>query len=282
MPNPSPAAPGELTLELTSGRFRAHRFGPEGGRLTLCVHGLSANSRSFDFLGAELAGADRQLVAIDLRGRGFSAITGLGTYGWANHARDLLEAATLLGAPRFDYIGHSMGAFIGMEVARQAPERVEKLVLLDAVGVPEASSLVPILAAVQRLGNVHADADAYVAKVRSLGTIAPWSPVWETHYRYDLVAAKGGVRPRTDHAAVLEDLAYGALQQPRSYWPRLAMRTLLVRSGLPLGNGFIVSAADRAEFLRTAPRGEAVDVDANHYGVMTHPRTAEAIRSFFS
>ncbi len=277
-----PSTPVELTLDLTSGRFRAHSFGPASGRLTLAVHGLSANSRSFDFLGEELAGDDRRVVAIDLRGRGFSEITGVGTYGWRNHARDILEAATLLGAARFDYVGHSMGAFIGMEVASTAPERVENLVLIDAVGVPEAASLPPILAAVQRLGNIHADADAYVAKVKSLGTITPWSPVWETHYRYDLIAANGGVRPRTDHAAVLEDLAYGAMQQPRDFWPRLTMRTLLVRSGLPLGEGFIVSAEDRAAFLRAAPRSEAVDVDANHYGVITHPRTAAAIRSFFS
>jgi pimeloyl-ACP methyl ester carboxylesterase len=277
-----PHLPVELTLELTSGSFRAHSFGPEGGRLTLCVHGLSANSRSYDFLGEELAGDDRRVVAIDLRGRGFSAITGVGSYGWRNHARDMLEAATKLGAERFDYIGHSMGAFIGMEVARMAPERVERLVLLDAVGIPEAASLVPILAAVQRLGAVHADADTYVATVKNLGTVTPWSPVWDTHYRYDLVPAQGGVRARTDHAAVLEDMAYAATQQPRAFWPKLTMRTLLVRSGRPIGQGFIVSASDRAEFLRAAPRSEAVDVDANHYGIITHPRTAAAIRSFFS
>ena len=277
-----PQTPVELTLELTSGRLRAHSFGSETGRLTLAVHGLSANSRSFDLLGAALGSEGRRVVAIDLRGRGFSEITGAGTYGWNNHARDLHEAATRLGAPRFDYVGHSMGAFIGMEVAAAAPDRVENLALIDAVGVPEAASLVPILAAVQRLGAVHADADAYVAKVKSLGTVTPWGPVWETHYRYDLIAANGGVRPRTDHAAVLEDIAYAATQQPRDLWPALTMRTLLVRAAVPLGEGFIVSAADRDGFLRAAPRSEAVDIDANHYGVIAHPATAAALRSFFS
>ncbi|MEP7120557.1 MAG: alpha/beta fold hydrolase [Byssovorax sp.] len=277
-----PSTPTELTLDLPSGRLRAHSFGPENGRLTLAVHGLSANSRSFDVLGAELASADRRVVAIDLRGRGFSAITAPGTYGWNNHARDVLAAATRLGAPRFDYVGHSMGAFIGMELASMAPDRVAKLVLVDAVGVPEAAALIPIVAAVQRLGSVHPSADAYVAKVKSLGTVTPWGPVWEAHYRYDLIAADGGVRPRTDHAAVLEDLAYAAMQQPRDHWPRLTMPTLLVRAGVPLGEGFIVSAADRAGFLATAPRGEAVDIDENHYGVIAHPHTAAAIRSFLS
>ena len=274
--------PVERTLEISSGRFRAHSFGPENGRLTLCVHGLSANSRSYDFLGAELATETRRLVAVDLRGRGHSAITGPGTYGWRNHARDVLEIAIQLGAERFDYIGHSMGAFIGLEVARMARERVERLVLIDAVGVPESAALLPILAAVQRLDTAHADVESYLAKVKGLGTLSPWSSVWETHYRYDLVPAPGGVRSRTDHAAVLEDMTYGSTQLPRSFWPMLTMPTLLVRAGRPLGQGFIVSASDRAEFLRSAPHGAAVDVDANHYGVMTHPGTVAAIRSFLS
>ena len=274
--------PREMDLELPSGRLRAHRHGPEGGALTLCVHGLSANSRSFDYLGAALAGEGRTLVALDLRGRGWSAVTGVGTYGWRNHAKDVLDAATALGAARFDYIGHSMGAYIGMEVARMAPARVGRLVLIDAVGMPEPASLTPIVAAVQRLGAVHPDADSYVAAVQRLGTVTPWSPVWDAHYRYDLVPVPGGVRPRTDRAAVLEDMAYAATQHPRAVWPALSMPTLLVRAGRPLGEGYIVSAADRAEFLRTAPRAEAVDVDANHYGVMTHPDTAAAIRRFFT
>jgi pimeloyl-ACP methyl ester carboxylesterase len=272
--------PRAIELDLSSGRLRAHRFGPDDGKLTLCVHGLSANSRSYDFLGPELAAHGRSVVAVDLRGRGWSAITGLGTYGWRNHARDLLEVATALGAERFDYVGHSMGAFIGLELARQAPSRVERSVLIDAVGIPEPASLIPILAAVQRLGSVHADADAYVRAVRSLGIITPWGPVWESHYRYDLVPATGGVRPRTDRGAVFEDMTYGATQVPRAFWPDLTMPTLLVRAGIPLGAGFIVSAGDREDFLRRVPQSRAVDIDANHYGVMTHPATAAAIRSF--
>jgi pimeloyl-ACP methyl ester carboxylesterase len=273
--------PRPIELELPSGRVRAHRFGPDDGRLTVCVHGLSANSRSYDFLGPELAAHGRSVVALDLRGRGWSAITGLATYGWRNHARDVLALATALGAERFEYVGHSMGAFIGLELARQAPGRVERAVLIDAIGIPEPASLLPILAAVQRLGSVHPDADAYVSAVQRLGIVTPWSPVWEAHYRYDLVPAPGGgVRPRTDRAAVFEDMTYGATQVPRAFWPDLTMPSLLVRAGVPLGAGFVVSAGDREDYLRRVPRAQAVDVDANHYGVMTHPATAAAIRSF--
>jgi hypothetical protein len=94
------------------------------------------------------------------------------------------------------------------------------------------------------------------------------------------VPTTGGVRPRTDRGAVFEDMTYGAGQVPRAFWPDLTMPSLLVRAGVPLGHGFVVSAGDREDYLRRVPRAQAVDVDANHYGVMTHAATAAAIRSF--
>jgi pimeloyl-ACP methyl ester carboxylesterase len=276
------ASPDEsFDLSIPSGVLRAHRFGPAEGRLVLCVPGLSANSRSFDYLAGELAAAGQRVVAVDLRGRGLSSVSGPGTYGWSNHAKDVLDAATALGAERFSLVGHSMGAFIGMVVARRAPQRVRRLALIDAAGRPEAASVQPILNAIQRLDAVYPSVDEYLARVRSIGTV-PWDEVWERHYRYDLVPAQGGVRSRTDRAAVFEDMAYGATQNPPDLWAALAMRTLLVRAAVPLGGGFIVSAEDRARFLATVGGSAAVDVDANHYGIITHPATAAALRSFLA
>lgn len=250
--------------------------------MLLCVHGLSANARSFDFLAESLASEGRCVVALDLRGRGWSDVTPAGTYGWASHARDVLAAARWLGAERFDLVGHSMGAFIGMEVAKQDASRLERLALVDAAGLPEAAAMPPILAAVRRLGAVHANADAYVDAVRGLGTIEPWSHHWDTHYRYDLVKTHGGVSPRTAANAVLEDIAYASTQQPYALWGSLSMPTLLLRAARPLGAGFIVSAADRDRFVAEVRSGRAVDVDANHYGIITHDDTKEMLRSFFS
>lgn len=51
--------------------------------------GLSANLCGFDRLAERLAGDTLHLVAIDLRGRGRSEVTGAGTYGWCNQARDV-------------------------------------------------------------------------------------------------------------------------------------------------------------------------------------------------
>ena len=275
--------PATLDLKLPSGALRAHRFGAEADRLTLCIHGLSANSRSFDFIAESLASPTSTVVAIDLRGRGWSDITPPGTYGWANHAQDVVATADALGASTFDYIGHSMGAFIGLELARLAPERIRKLVLIDAIGVPEAAALLSISASIQRLGTKHANADAYVAAMRAMGHIEQWNDYWEAYYRYELVPSPdGGVTPRTDRAAVFEDAVYGSTQRPNSYWPAITMDALLLRAARPLGAGYIVTAHDRDQFLASVARSSAVDIDANHYGIVTHQATADNVRRFLA
>lgn len=275
--------PATVDLKLPSGVLRAQRFGSGAERLTLCVHGLSASSRSFDVIAGALESPARSVVAMDLRGRGWSDITPPGTYGWARHADDLLAIADALGAETFDLVGHSMGAFIGMELARRAAGRIRRLVLIDAVGIPEAAALLAIAASVQRLGTRHADADAYVAAVRATGHVQPWNDHWEAMFRYDLVAAAGGgVTPRTDRGAVFEDAMYGSSQRPMELWPAITMDTLLLRAARPLGAGFIVSAADRDAFLAQVPRASAVEIDANHYGIIHHPATVESVRRFLS
>jgi pimeloyl-ACP methyl ester carboxylesterase len=62
--------PVEFDIPLTRGTLHAARWGEPTVPLTFCVHGLSANLHAFDFLAERLAGPDRQVVAIDLRGRG--------------------------------------------------------------------------------------------------------------------------------------------------------------------------------------------------------------------
>src|ERR1700759_2519918 len=98
----------EFDLDLASGCMHAQRFGDPDAPMVIAVPGLSANMHGFDHLAAHLvADSDHQVAAVDLRGRGKSETTGRGTYGLQSHARDMFEAATLLGQDRFDWIGWS-------------------------------------------------------------------------------------------------------------------------------------------------------------------------------
>ncbi|MGH3534960.1 MAG: alpha/beta fold hydrolase, partial [Pseudonocardiaceae bacterium] len=99
----------EFDLQLSSGRVHAARSGGHGP-LVVCFPGLSANLRSFDFIGGALAEAGFRVVMVDPRGRGRSESTPLGTYGWPAHAADVAEVADRLGAGSIHLLGWSMGA----------------------------------------------------------------------------------------------------------------------------------------------------------------------------
>jgi 3-oxoadipate enol-lactonase len=268
-------------LHLSSGRVHAARVGGPGPPV-LCLPGLSANLRSFDVIGGRLADEGFHVVTLDLRGRGRSETTPPGTYGWPAHAADTAEVAQRLGVGSMHLVGWSMGAFVAMQLAGIDPQLLRKVVLIDACGVTSKQAEALIQAVIERLGVVHPSVQQYLALVRQTGAITPWDPLWERYFEYELEPVEGGVRARTSRAAVAEDFAYGASHDPRRLWPGLTMPALLVRAARPVvpGGPFIVSDEDRDAFAQRVPGATVVEVDANHYGVVTHARTADAILAF--
>jgi pimeloyl-ACP methyl ester carboxylesterase len=262
--------------------LRARLHGAAGAPLAIGVPGLSANCFTFASIGTALAASGRSMAAVDLRGRGRSPAGRPGTHGWLAHARDVIALADSLGAETFDYVGHSMGAFVGLTLMSIAPSRVRRLVLIDALGVPDPRAMPPILAAAQRLGAVYPSVDAFLELVRA-ANVVPWSDFWEAHYREDLVETEGGVRQRASKAAILEDLAWAGATNVRLLWPCVTAPTLVVRAAVPiLPGGDIITAADRDTFLLMARQARALEVPANHYGVMNHPLTANAVQEHLS
>ncbi|WP_232664887.1 alpha/beta fold hydrolase [Pseudonocardia sp. TRM90224] len=269
--------PVEIDLPLRSGIVHAQRYGPPDAPLTLCVHGLSANMHALDFIAERIARADRQIVSVDLRGRGSSEITPPGTYGLAAHAEDVLEIATALGAERFDYVGWSLGGLIGVTAAGLAPHRVRSLSVVDHANREEEPAYQAVRAGLGRLDAVVDRPELYLAAVRGAGSVTPWNEYWDRVYRYELRPVGERFSPVTDRDACVEDLDHPDRLAVPSYWPKITMPAVLVRATVPLAGGLVVPERDRDELLRVAPTVELVELDRNHFGVMTDPRTAEAI-----
>jgi pimeloyl-ACP methyl ester carboxylesterase len=279
----------DCDISLNSGRLRVRRWGAADAPAVLCVPGLSANLCGFDRLAERLAGGTLQLVAVDLRGRGRSEVTGAGTYGWRNHARDVLGIADAVGAPSFAVIGQSSGAAIAMTCAQLEPSRVEQLVLVDLVGSPDERSVVPVVASVSRLGMVYPSAQAAIALIKQTGIIPGWDEYWDRYFRYELREVSGGVASSSDRGAVLEDLGYGEamywpdLEAPiHALWNAITMPTLVLRARQEImpGFGFIVPAADADRFVVAVPSARVVEIDANHYTITTHDDSIAAIGGF--
>lgn len=132
------APPRELTLDTPLGRLAGLRWGHEGAPRVLALHGWLDNAASFIPLAQALladAPGTLDLVAIDLPGHGRSAHLPPGAdYSFAGALHAVLDAADALGWERFALLGHSMGAGIASLLAAGCPQRVERLVAIEALG----------------------------------------------------------------------------------------------------------------------------------------------------
>ena len=137
-------------LPTPSGRVHVAQWGR--GRPVVMIHGLFTSSASFESLLARLPEGRRGL-AIDLPGFGETIAARGFTPSWDAFARAVIEAADALELGEFDLVGHSMGGGIAALVAARAPERVRKLVLVDAVAFPFAVPLKGRLPLVPVLGE---------------------------------------------------------------------------------------------------------------------------------
>jgi pimeloyl-ACP methyl ester carboxylesterase len=268
-------------LRLESGEIACEVTGAASAPLVIGVPGLSANLRSFDVIFDTLDSDRHRKLAFDPRGRGRSPDTGSGTYGWPTHARDILEMADRLGAQTFDLIGWSMGCWIAMVVAQTAPERVRKVVLIDAAGLPEESVTIPVYAGLDRLATVFPSREAFMTIAKAMPHYQPWAP-WERLFDYELVDVDNGVGFRTHRAAPWEDEQYRLTQDPYRLWRALTMPVLLVRAAQPIppNFGYLITKEEYARFLREVPTARGVDIEANHYTVGMNEEAARAIAQF--
>jgi len=101
---------------------------PDAKHVVLCCHGLTRNSRDFDFLARRLAARGMRVLAPDLPGRGRSQ--------WVESAADyntplyLAAAAAVIaasGAKWVDWIGTSLGGHVGMEMAALPGSPIRRL-----------------------------------------------------------------------------------------------------------------------------------------------------------
>jgi pimeloyl-ACP methyl ester carboxylesterase len=117
------------------------QWGPRGGRVVVCAHGLTRNARDFDVVARALAGAGRRVVAVDFPGRGRSSwLAGPAQYGFPVYLGAMAALLARLDVDELDWIGTSMGGLAGMMLAAQPRTPLTRLVVND-VGpfIPKAS-----------------------------------------------------------------------------------------------------------------------------------------------
>lgn len=257
------------------------------GQPILCIHGITANCRCWDTMGATLK-SEYHLIAMDLRGRGLSDKPSKG-YALEYHLQDIKCLLDDLGLDRVVIMGHSLGAFIGLAFAAEYPERMDRLILVDGGGDLSKEQMenvfVGIKPALDRLGQVFPSADAYLEKMRAAPYVQPWSSATETYYRYEIEAVGGGVQTNIAPAHILEEAENIRKVDCAPYYPRIKCEVLILRApiGLLSKDDILLPEDVIDRMMLEIPHAHRFDVTGmNHYGIVFQPHKArdQAIREF--
>jgi|HubBroStandDraft_1064217.scaffolds.fasta_scaffold00354_10 pimeloyl-ACP methyl ester carboxylesterase len=153
--------PPSQFLTLSSGT-RVHyrdRPGPEGAPTIVLVHGSNASLLTWEPWAARFQGRLR-VVSVDLPGHGLTGATVEQDYSIAGMDRFLDAFTRKLGLTQpFMLAGNSMGGQVAWRFALAYPDRVSKLILVDAGGAvaPGVDGPVPLAFRIARtpvLGNI--------------------------------------------------------------------------------------------------------------------------------
>lgn len=246
------------------------------GKQIICVHGITANCRSWDVVASALIPKHR-VIAMDLRGRGSSGRPPQG-YSLDHHLRDINALMDDLSIDRTVLMGHSLGAFISLAFAARYPERTDRIVLFDGGGKLSQEQLDTVFEAIKpaldRLGKVYPSSAVYIDDMKSAPYIQPWSPAIERYYHYELEEVDGGVRCNINPAHIQEEAANIRKVEVDQFYSQVQCSALILRATVG-----IVSQADLLlpepvieRMMREIPKASRVDIEgANHYAVVFQP-----------
>lgn len=190
----------------------------DAGPLVVAAHGITSHHMAWGLVAPALAD-DHRFVAPDLRGRGHSRDLP-GPYGMARHAEDLAAVIRAHGGGQAIVVGHSMGCWAAIALARTEPALVERLVLVDGgpplappPGVPADPSPAQVTQVItETVGQAYArltmtfpDRAAYQELWRAHPSLAEWNDAMAAYADYDLIDDGGVLRPACRLEAALSD-----------------------------------------------------------------------------
>ncbi|HET9919221.1 MAG TPA: alpha/beta hydrolase [Ktedonobacteraceae bacterium] len=214
--------------------FHVLQWGDQG-RPIIFIHGITANAYFFQAFADELA-TDHCVIAYDLRGRGDSDKPEEG-YGIPIHVQDLAELIDELGLERPVVVGHSLGAMIALYFAAHYPDKLSKLVLIDAgaelpwKSVDEQPAW--LTASFSRLGVSVPSFDEYIRRLKAAPFLGPyWNEYVDSYFEHDVFHnSDGSVVSKCYREGILEDGYRLFENHPEEQWQYVNVPTLLLRAG---------------------------------------------------
>ena len=209
---------------------------PGNGCPLVLMPGLTANAHSFAGLIAAGLSPGLRVLCLDLRGRGLSDKPDNG-YGMADHAADVIGLLDALDFQQVMLGGHSFGGLLTLYMAARYPERITKLVVIDAAGSMHPNVRELIKPSVDRLDKVWPSWDAYIESMKMMPFYQGWwDPAIERYYRADVeIRRDGTVKPRTRSEAIVEAVDKALTENWAQHLDAIKQPLLLLNALGPFG-----------------------------------------------
>jgi pimeloyl-ACP methyl ester carboxylesterase len=138
------APPPSRFVAVDGMQFHLRDEGPRNDPAPIVLlHGTSSSLHTWEGWAAVL-GKQRRVITFDLPGFGLTGPAPDADYSIDAHVRHVLAVLDHLGVQHCVLGGNSLGGAIAWALAAAHPERVDRLVLVDAAGYPVPSTSVPI------------------------------------------------------------------------------------------------------------------------------------------
>ncbi|MDD5581090.1 MAG: alpha/beta hydrolase [Methylobacter sp.] len=195
--------------------IQLHYLEFEGHQPTLIfMHGLTANAHAFDGLIAAGLSPAFHVLSVDLRGRGESDAPVSG-YAMKDHAADIVGLMDALNIDKAILAGHSFGGFLALYLAKYFPERIDKIILIDAAANMHPNTKEMLGPALGRLGQTFSSFNAYLEKIKAMPYLTFWDEQMLSYYQADVKTHADGTAsciPQQDH--MMESVLKGSLGEP--------------------------------------------------------------------
>lgn len=202
--------------------LHVYEWGDPRGEPLVCLHGVTGYAGVYQRL-AEERWSERRVLAIDLRGHGRSGWEPPWTF--ATHVTDLVETSAALGFSAADWVGHSFGGRLVLELASAHPQLVRRAALLDPV-----IQLLPEVAFgaadFERREPVYASVEEYVQERLLMYPDSPRAAIEHEAAHHLEPQRDGSLRRHTCQTAAVS--IYGELASPPPAPSTLTAKTLLL------------------------------------------------------
>ena len=257
---------------------------PQNPRLLICAHGLARQGRDFDTLAQALCGNYR-VVCPDVVGRGRSDwLADPMGYAIPSYVADMVSLLARLNAATVDWVGTSMGGFIGLGLASLSGNPVRRLVLNDvgpAIEVAAIARIAGYLGLPMRWASLDEAADYLLGISTGFGphTRAQWQALTRPMLKPDGSGFKLHYDPAIAvpvRAITPEIAAHGQAALWKAY-DAVTCPTLLLRGA----ESDLLSADTAAAMTQRGPRAELREFKGvGHAPTLIAPEQVAAVREF--